>query len=131
MDIPDSVIWLGIVRVNSKTKSFRIYPNKKAKRRAKKLRRIARKFECFETNLNSKGNIMKVLQSLVDIHTGEVIHQSSVEVDSQKYYEGTLAEEVCFMGEMVHAHYSEDDSIVGPEQDFDQFFGISPEDFIH
>lgn len=59
---------------------------------------------------------MKVLQILIDLHTGERLDVSTIEVDSEKFHSFSLPAEGSWMGEMVGLHYS-DDLEVGPTRE--------------
>lgn len=77
---------------------------------------------------------MKVLRILVDLHSGEQLDITTVNVDSDKFHSFSLPAEGCWQGEMVGIHYT-DDFEVGPsredlEDSYDIYHGASPSDFI-
>lgn len=59
---------------------------------------------------------MQVLRILIDLHTGEQLDVSTIEVDSDKFHSFSLPAEGCWQGEMVGLHYS-NDLEVGPTRE--------------
>lgn len=75
---------------------------------------------------------MKALKILIDLNSGEKLHITTVDVDSELFYSNSLDHDEMYEGELVHARYCNDFD-PGPEpldEDRDLYLGCSPEDFL-